>query len=252
MVVNQKMRLLRRRRAVLLNLKEKIRLKMITQLLNRTNEKDFYDNWNLKLDSINGKIESYEKNSLTINIYIKNENEPENANQEDWQIIAHQVFEIENIFGPIYLPYIKLSLLEEHPLLWKFKYDILECELSGKLENHFEFTSKLHWLYEKETGGFIKWKRDFHELQNLIKGKDTIPISINMKTYSFIKEFIEDFDLNLEIINVSSNDDKGYLNRPNAKVLIFGNSDVCPDNYKLGQPFIVADKFTANKLKNKN
>ena len=120
------------------------------------------------------------------------------------------------------------------------------------MENHFEFTSKLHWLYEKETGGFIKWKRDFHELQNLIKGKDTIPISINMKTYSFIKEFIEDFDLNLEIINVSSNDDKGYLNRPNAKVLIFGNSDVCPDNYKLGQPFIVADKFTANKLKNKN
>ena len=110
-------------------------------------------------------------NNFKINIYIENENEPENTNREDWQIVAHQTIEIENIFSPIYLPYIKLSLLEEHPLLWKFKYDILDCELSGKLENHFEFTSKLHWLYEKETGGFIKRKNDFYELQNLINGK---------------------------------------------------------------------------------
>ena len=225
---------------------------MITQLLNRTNEKDFYDSWNLKLDSVNGKIESYQKNNFKINIYIENENEPENTNREDWQIVAHQTIEIENIFSPIYLPYIKLSLLEEHPLLWKFKYDILECELSGKLENHFEFTSKLHWLYEKETGGFIKWKNDFYELQNLINGKKKIPISINMKTYNFVKNLIDDFELNIEIVNVQPNDDKGHLNRPYAKVLIFGNPDVSPNNYNLGQPFVIADKFTAKKMKNKN
>ncbi|MEZ5043276.1 MAG: hypothetical protein R2828_25495 [Saprospiraceae bacterium] len=225
---------------------------MMTQLLNRTNEKDFYDNWNLKLESVNGKIESYQKNNFIINIYIENENEPENKNREDWQIIAHQAIEVKNIFSPNYLPYIKLSLLENHPLLWEFKYDILECELSGTLENHYEFTSKLHWLYEKETGGFIEWKRDFYELQNLIKGKKKIPISMNMKTYNFVKSLIDDFDLTLEIITVSSNEDKGYLNRPNAKVLIFGNPDISPNNYNLGQPFVIADKFTANKLINKN
>ena len=33
---------------------------MLTQLINKTNEEDFYDNWNLKLKSVNGKIESYQ------------------------------------------------------------------------------------------------------------------------------------------------------------------------------------------------
>ena len=41
--------------------------------------------------------------------------------------------------------------------------------------------------------------------------------------------------------------DKGYANRPNIKLLIFGNEDASPDNYNLGQPYIIADEFIANK-----
>jgi hypothetical protein len=222
---------------------------MLTQLINKTNEEDFYDNWNLKLKSVNGKIESYQNNNFEINIFIENENEPENTTREDWQIVAHQVIEIKNIFSPIYLPYIKLSLLEEHPLLWKFKYDELECELSGSIENHYEFTSKLHWLYEEQTGGFIEWKKDFYELSNWINGKKKIPISMNMKTYNFVKKLTDDFGLTIDIINISSNERKGYLNRPNAKILIFGNPDVSPNDFNLEQPFVVADKFIANQIK---
>ena len=40
--------------------------------------------------------------------------------------------------------------------------------------------------------------------------------------------------------------DKGYLNRPDAKLLIFGNEDVSPNNFSLEQPYIIADEFIAS------
>lgn len=225
---------------------------MLSQLINRTNEDGFYSNWNLKLDGVYGKIKSYHENDFEIYLVIENESKLESIEKEHWKIEAQQVLEVSNVFSPIYLPYIKLSILEEHPLLWKFMHDTLECELSGICENHHEFTSRLHWLYEEQTGGFIAWKRDFHELPNLIKGKRQVPILLNMKTYNFVKGLLDEFGLSIEIKDILSGENKGYLNKPDAKVLIFGNPDVSPNDYNLGQPYVIADNFTAEKMEKEN
>ena len=34
----------------------------------------------------------------------------------------------------------------------------------------------------------------------------------------------------------------------NAKILIFGNEDVCPNDYNLFQPYIIAESFMATKI----
>jgi len=73
-----------------------------------------------------------------------------------------------------------------------------------------------------------------------------------MKTYNFIKELIDEFNLSIEIKEIRTGEDKGYFDRPNLKILIFGNPDVSPNNYYLGQPYIIAEEFTASKLKNRN
>jgi len=36
----------------------------------------------------------------------------------------------------------------------------------------------------------------------------------------------------------------------NMKVLIFGNEIISPDDYNLNQPYIIAEKFTAEKKSN--
>jgi hypothetical protein len=69
-----------------------------------------------------------------------------------------------------------------------------------------------------------------------------------MKTYNFISQFVEKFGLTIEITEIWKDTRKGSLNRPDAKILLFGNPDVCPNNLKLGQPFIIADSFTAEKM----
>jgi hypothetical protein len=39
---------------------------------------------------------------------------------------------------------------------------------------------------------------------------------------------------------------------PNAKILMFGNPDVAPYEYNLGQPYIIANKFTAERKNRKS
>lgn len=222
--------------------------KMLTKLIKKTNEADFYNNYNLKLETVNGKIESHSNNTFELDIVLDNDTGYSTSINENWKIIAHQVIEVNGIFRSTYLPYTKLCLLDEHPLLWKFKYDQLHCILSGDLKRFDEFTSKLHWLYEKHTGGFISWRRDFWGLKHLLNDKKKISVSINTKTYDFISQFVERFGLTIEITEIWEGTRKGFSNRPEAKILFLGNPDVCPNNLNLGQPFIIADDFTAVEI----
>jgi len=220
---------------------------MLDELITRTNKDEFYNNWELKLESIHGAIKSCSENNFEVNLYLEN---IEKGTKEYWRIEAYQVLEVKNIFMSTYLPYVKLTLLYEHPLLWQFKYDELEGALKGDCNDFDEFVSNLQWLYEEKAGRYIDWRMDFFSLLQLRKGKKEIPISMNMKTYDFVKDFVLNFGFEIEVVNILTGEDKGYLNEPNAKILMLGNPDVSPYDNNLGQPYIIAEKFTAKKTKN--
>ncbi|MEM7163741.1 MAG: hypothetical protein AAF487_15040 [Bacteroidota bacterium] len=223
----------------------------IKKLIERTNEKEFYKNWNLRLKSLNGEIDHL-NNYLDLSIILEKDitEDQIKIELENWTIRAIQVIENNKIFSPIYMPYIKLAILDDHPLLWRYKYDELECELKGHVKNINKLAGELHWLYQKHTGGFIKWERDFSGIKLLANKADSISISINLKTFNFVKELIEDYKLILEIQNVLSGVEKGFTNRPEAKVLMLGNRDVNPHEFNLRQPYIIADDFRVTSISN--
>ena len=51
------------------------------------------------------------------------------------------------------------------------------------------------------------------------------------------------------IDNESVGKDKGYADKPKAKILMFGNEDVSPYNFFLNQYFIIAEEFKAEQIK---
>ena len=71
-----------------------------------------------------------------------------------------------------------------------------------------------------------------------------------MKAYNFISKILKKFNLKIDIRSIESGDQKGYSNRPELKVLIWGNTDVSPNTYNLGQPYVMANNFTAHKITN--
>lgn len=219
---------------------------MINQLIASTNEAGFYSHWNLRLDSLSGEISTQQQNKLALQLIIENENDA--VARERWNLTAHQVLEMKHIFCPLYLPYIKLAILEEHPLLWKYRYDELSCELAVEPGNYYELAGRLSWFYQQQTGGFINWNEDFYEFPNLIKGKKKISLSLNARMFDQLQPFAQDLGWRIDIITVAKEEAKGYLHRPQAKVLLFGNPDVSPNDHNLGQPLIIADSFTAQQI----
>ncbi len=62
-----------------------------------------------------------------------------------------------------------------------------------------------------------------------------------------IMKVCKDFGIEFRVNEVISGDDKGYAHRPDLKLLMFGNEDVSGYDYNLGQPYIIAEDFIADK-----
>lgn len=124
----------------------------------------------------------------------------------------------------------------------------MKCVLKGPCKNFNKFLGQLHLLYEKHTGGYIGLREDFFGIQNLKDAKE-VHVSLNFKMYNFVLDLIDIFDLELEVKRINKGSQKGYANKPNSKILIFGNTDVSPHEYCLHQSYILAEEFTAIKEK---
>ncbi len=218
---------------------------MLQELIEKTNTVEFYSHWDLKPMSIDGNIEDFTSNELSLKLGLSTQY-PEKK-EEVWLIKASQVSNFRNLFQPIYLPFSKLVLLDEHPLLWSYQYDNLLCELKwkGDRSKFDEFIGKLHWLYEKHTGGFIKWNRDFHGIQQLREKEEPVTISVNSKTLDFLEGLLDEYGL--EVVSSSKETGQKSSSRP-KKILLFGNEDVAPNDYDLLQPYLIGESFEASKI----
>lgn len=113
---------------------------MLQRLIERSNEEEFFQNSWLLLKSIIYKTEKI--NLCEINLFLDDRDFNEDTIvKQDWKIIATEFYQINNFWSENLLPYIKLELLEKHPLLWKYKNSTLECQLS-------ELPNEIHQLLE--------------------------------------------------------------------------------------------------------
>jgi hypothetical protein len=219
---------------------------MIEDLINRTNTNEFYQNGYLRLVELTGRIGNSQ--TLEFSFVVEEQDDlGEMQNIEHWIIIAKEAIDFKGIFADSYLPYIKLSILTDHPLLWVLNHPELECELIKYPENPSEFIGDLFFEYESVGGNWIPLHKNFWALNKFYKETGKRYMSIPSPLKGSIEKVCKKHGIEFKVKKEINRYQKGYTNRPNAKLLIFGNEEVCPNNYSLGQPYIIADEFIAKK-----
>ena len=219
---------------------------MIEKLIKKTNERDFYNDCDLKIESY-----SFQTSDSTFEMILSiNQNSYDiPVEYEEWKLTCKNTEKFDGFFWSLTLPYAKMKILDKHPLLLIFHENKLECEIKGKPENVSEFIGDVSNVLERETGNWITVKEYFWNnqeyYQKYSKRTISIPKSLEKPFREICLKHSLDFTINNEIIG----DDKGYADKPNSKILIFGNEDVSPNNFNLNQPFIIAEEFTAERIK---
>lgn len=103
---------------------------MINELIEKTNKEEFYQNDNIYL--INTKSEIGELNIAEFNFLIEERDIYGNMKKSTlWKIISNRTIEFKNFHNSNLLPYVKIKIIDNHPLLWNFHEDNYECVLNG-------------------------------------------------------------------------------------------------------------------------
>ncbi|KFF18409.1 hypothetical protein [Flavobacterium hydatis] len=219
---------------------------MIENLIERTQTYDFYQNCNLKLDSFSFKTSD---NTLEMIFSINQTSYDIPIEYEEWKITCSNTEKYDGFFWSILLPYTKLIILDSHPALIMYQLNELQCEIAGIPENINEFIGDISIILEKETGNWITvtdilWNIEEHyKLYN--KRNIRIPKSLNHA----IKEVCVKHNLLFKVNNEVIGGDKGYSHKSKSKILIFGNEDVSPNDFYLNQPYVIAESFTAERIR---
>ncbi|WP_159022874.1 hypothetical protein [Formosa sp. L2A11] len=219
---------------------------MIKQLIERTNTTEFYQDSDLKLESYNYNPS---KSILEMVLSINQSSYDIPVEYEEWKLICKNTEYFNGFFSNIMLPHVKLKVLKNHPLLLKYNENKLECEIKGKPENVNEFIGEISNILEQQTGNWITVNEYFWNNEAYYKKHSKRTICIPKSLEKSIKSVCEKHKLNFSTKNEIIKDKKGYANKPKVKILIFGNEDVSPSDFFLNQHVIIAEEFTAERIK---
>ena len=218
---------------------------MIQQLIQLTNHPEFYQNCDLKTESYGVNLK-YRTAEIILSINQISYDEP--VEYEEWKISGHGLEKIKGFDFDCMMPYVKMRLLEKHPLLWKYHDDELECEIKGTPANINKFVFDLIQLLEKKSGNWI-------DLKDIIWNFRDYMFKIP-RTIKIPKSLEEDFqnvcaaqNLSFKVNKYRTGIDKGYANKPFTKLLMFGNEDVSAYESASKQPYMIAEKFDAERIK---
>lgn len=221
---------------------------MIQQLIEKTNKKEFYQKCNLELENyaFNAKTKIFE-----IILSINQVSYDEYVEYEEWKIICSNTVKVNGFDYDTMLPYVKITILDDHPLLWLYNQKEIEFRLTRKPGNIPQFIYDLTKMFEEKAGNWIR-------LDSITRNLFSFPIQNKWHNYSISSRLIEPFteicnnhNLIVVIDNELSSDYGVSDKQPNAKMLIFGNEDISPNDFNLDQPYIIAERFDAERISKK-
>lgn len=218
---------------------------MIEELIRRTNLDDFYSNYYLSLKSYSYKAA---EKLFELSISIKDDGYGNNGNLEEWKISSINTEKVSGFDFDIMLPYIKMKILDNHPLLWLYHSDEMSCDIIGIPGDIHKLVFDLAALLEAETGGWLSFHDIFRGCMTSVQ-RGRFMVRITYPIAKRLEAICKEQNLTFKITERSSGNEKGYADKPNAKLLMFGNSDVSPYEYNLGQSYIIAEEFTAERIK---
>ncbi len=221
---------------------------MLDELIIKTNDIDFYHDGDFCLIGIKtevGKINVSEFNFIMEELdeitFLKK--------QTYWKIISHNTIKYKNLNNRILLPYIKIKILDNHPLLWNYKEEIYRIEFQKFPKNLSEFIGDLTIKFEKITGNWVNLNQHLFNINEYCKRNSSAKIMIPKSLRLIFEDTCKKHEVSFNIEKVLEQYDRNFDYKPNVKLLIFGNDDVSPNSYNLNQPYIIADSFEATKMK---
>jgi len=220
---------------------------MIKNLINRTKTEGFQSSGRLYLNELIGKY----NNSKTIEFNFTLDEEElgftgKLINIEQWKLTTHQTVCFKGIFSNLYIPFLNLELLEEHPLLWKYNKPQIELELTNLPKNLSKFIGELYLELEEITGGWISVNSIFRKLNKHRINNKEITISLSAPLKELVEIYCKKHKIKIKNEIINNEDEKRIIT--NAKLLIFGNEFVSPSYINANQPYIIANEFQAKRI----
>ncbi len=220
-------------------------IKMQEEFINRM-ESGEYDNCFLKTDEISAINNAFISNSLELSIFISDDQKI----NENWTVEFNGVSYHHNLLGISYMPYFKIYIQKDHPLLWSYQYDSVECELHGvdnlSTKSRNDLIAELADSYLEQTGGFIRFETN--PISNPIRNSNGNRLFLtNQKIFEMVEPILRKQKISIEKIITKSGQQKGWAYRPNVKVILIRNPFVSSIKSIYGQTYIVADKINFKK-----
>lgn len=219
---------------------------MIEEFIRKTNITEFYQDSDLKLESYSYKTSA---NTLELFFSINQTSYDIPIEYEEWKLTCLKTEQFDGFFSDLLLPYVKIKILDSHPLLLKYHENQLECLVKGKPKNLNLFVGDISNGLEKKTGNWIKISEVFWNNEENFKLYPKRHIKIPKSLQNLFTEVCKEHDLKFDVTNELIGDNKGYAHKPKVKILIFGNEDVSDNDFSLNQPFIIAEEFIAERVK---
>ncbi|KGO79931.1 hypothetical protein Q763_12055 [Flavobacterium beibuense F44-8] len=218
---------------------------MINELINISNSEDFYQNCDLITESysFNTKEKVFE---LIVSVNQISYDHP--VEYQEWKITCKETMKINGFDLDLMMPYVKMKIMDKHPLLWLYHEDKLYYELKGTPKNIYELGFDLINMFETETGNWIPFHKALWNFKQRLEAEKTT-ISIPAPLQKSLEIILNKQELSFKLTGQYSGEKKGYADKPETKILMFGNSDVSPYEYSLGQPYIIAEDFKAERIK---
>ena len=219
---------------------------MKTDLINKINHGE-YVNCYLKTNQIYIENDAFNQNEIKLCLTICDD---EHIN-ESWIIDLKGVREYHNLHGISYMPHFTIELENNHPLLWDYLYDTVECELSGtqdlESKQMNEFIGELARCYQDNTYGFVNIESN--PLFTPIMDSNGNPFfSTNQKMVEITEGVFNRYNVHLLNKKFLTGKQKGWAFRPNAKVMLFRNPFISSPTSAFGQAYIVADEISINEV----
>ena len=214
---------------------------MKTELIH-SQENSKYEKCYLKTDEIKAQNNAFNDNEIKLSISISDDLKT----NEKWVIVANGVNQYHNLIGISYMPYFKIEIEDDHPLLWDYNYNRIETELSG-IENlaptvQNEMIAEIAKVYLEDLGGFIKFETN--PISTPLKNSKGEKLFItNQKLYNLIEPILLKHGISINQIDIKPKTQKRRANKSKAKVLLFRNPFVTSRKSIKGHSYIIAAEF---------
>jgi hypothetical protein len=209
---------------------------MLEQLISLTNDEDFFSNWHLTMEQL---IYVPETETLKFVLQtVKDYDEDIEATRQFWEIVCTDVA-INRITQRAFVPYMRINVLDEHPLLWEYEATRY-LTLRGKPQNVSHLMGDLFLQHVAVCGNWLDFNQLFRAVYNLLPQEGEVLIELPERLIDKYNEVLK-----VHGIIITEEAEEGRLGESDYKVLFFGNNDVSPADYNFYQPYVVAKQFSA-------